>query len=54
MTLVAIFHYHSYNRPIVMEVSSIEKFRDCCEELPTDWAYLMNKETGEIIYPYMK
>jgi hypothetical protein len=35
-----------------MEVSSTEKFRDCCDTLPTDWAHLMNKETGEITYTY--
>ena len=52
MTLVAIFHHHSQNLPIVMEVSSTEKFRDCCDRIPTDWAYLMNKETGEITYTY--
>ncbi len=52
MTLVAIFHHHSQNLPIVMEVSSTEKFRDCCDRIPTDWAHLMNKETGEITYTY--
>jgi len=52
MNLVAIFHHHSNNLPIVMEVSSTEKFRDCCDRLPTDWAHLMNKETGEITYTY--
>ncbi len=52
MKLVAIFHHHSNNLPIVMEVSSTEKFRDCCDTIPTDWAHLMNKETGEITYTY--
>jgi hypothetical protein len=49
MTLVAIFHHHSYNLPIVIEVSSTEKFIDCCETLSTDWAHLINQETGEIL-----
>ena len=52
MKLVAIFYHRSQNLPIVMEVSSTEKFRDCCDGLPTDWAHLMNKETGEITYTY--
>jgi hypothetical protein len=52
MKLVAIFYHRSQNLPIVMEVSSTEKFRDLCEEYSTDWAYLMNKETGEITYTY--
>lgn len=52
MKLVAIFHHHSNNLPIVMEVSSTEKFRDCCDTIPTDWAYLMNKETGEILHTW--
>jgi hypothetical protein len=52
MKLVAIFYHRSQNLPIVMEVSSTEKFRDCLDGLPTDWAYLMNKETGEITYTY--
>ena len=52
MTLVAIFHHHSNHLPIVMEVSSTEKFRELCEKFSTDWAHLMNKETGEILYTY--
>ena len=52
MKLVAIFYHHSNNLPIVMEVSSTEKFRDCCDTIPTYWAHLMNKETGEITYTY--
>jgi len=47
MTLVGIFDHHSYVIPIVMEVSSTEKFLDLCEKYhQTDWAHLMNKETG--------
>jgi hypothetical protein len=52
MTLVAIFYHHSNNLPIVMELSAYEKFLDCCETLPTDWAHLMNQETGEILHTW--
>ena len=54
MKLVAIFYHHTNNLPIVMELSAYEKFLDCCEKLPTDWAYLMNKETGEILHTWRK
>jgi hypothetical protein len=37
-----------------MELSSSEKFIDCCGICPTDWAHLMNKETGEIIQTWRK
>ena len=52
MTLVAIFYHHSNNLPIVMELSAYEKFIECCETLPTDWAHLMNQETGEILHTW--
>jgi hypothetical protein len=54
MTLVAIFYHHSNNLPIVMELSAYEKFIECCETLPTDWAHLMNQETGEILHTWGK
>lgn len=37
-----------------MEISSYEKFLDCCETLPTDWAYIMNKDTGQILHTWTK
>jgi hypothetical protein len=49
MTLVAIFHSHYDDLPVVMEVSTYGKFIDCCGTVATDWAHLMNKETGEIL-----
>lgn len=52
MKYVAIFYHHMQNLPIVMEISSHEKFFDCCETIPTDWAYFMNKETGEILHTW--
>lgn len=54
MTLVAIFYQHSQNLPIVMELSSYEKFLDCCETLPTDWACIMNKDTGQLLHTWTK
>lgn len=54
MTLVAIYQRWFQNLPIVMEVSSTEKFRDCCDRIPTDWAHLINQETGEILHTWRK
>jgi hypothetical protein len=52
MKYVAIFYHHKQNLPIVMEISSHEKFFDCCQVIPTDWAYFMNRETGEILHTW--
>lgn len=54
MTLIAIFYHHSQNLPIVMKLSSYEKFLDCCETLPTDWAYIMNRDTGQLLHTWTK
>jgi hypothetical protein len=54
MNLVAIFHHYSQNLPIVMEVTTEEKFFVCCNSLPTDWAHLYNKHTGELIQSFYK
>lgn len=50
----AIFHHHSQNLPIVMEISTEEKFFECCNSLPTDWAHLIEVETGKILNTYNK
>ena len=34
----AIFHHNSLNLPIVMEISTEEKFFELCNSFPTDWA----------------
>jgi hypothetical protein len=52
MTLVAIYHHHSNHLPIVCNIPSKEKFISVCEELPTDWAHLVNIETGEILHTW--
>ena len=52
--MVAIFYHYRNPKPIVMEVSSTEKFLDCCTQFPTDWAHLINKEKGEILHTYIK
>jgi len=53
MTFIAIY-YHKPWLPIVQNSQSIEKFLQCCENLPTDWAHLMNEETGEILCTWRK
>lgn len=54
MTLSAIYYHHSNILPIVCDIPSKEKFVKVCEELPTDWAHLVNKETGEILHTWRK
>jgi hypothetical protein len=43
MTLVAIYYKNPWI-PVVQNTRSKEKFIECCETLPTDWAHLMNQE----------
>ena len=55
MKYFAIFYQKKQdydNLPIVMTVSSEEKFLDCCDMFPTDWAYLLDEETGQRIAFY--
>jgi hypothetical protein len=54
MTLVALYYHHSNHLPIICSIPSKEKFIDVCEHLPTDWAHLINQETGEILYTWRK
>jgi hypothetical protein len=51
MTLVAIYYKNPWI-PVVQNTQSKEKFIECCETLPTDWAHLMNQETGEILHTW--
>ena len=53
MKLVSIHYHHSYNLPITF-ISSKESFIRVCEKLPTDWAHLINQETGEILHTWRK
>lgn len=53
LNLVAVFYHQSQNLPIVMEITRIDKFFDCCNSLPTDWAYLYDKDTGKHIGSYI-
>lgn len=48
----AIFHHRSMTLPIVMEVSTEEKFFELCKMFPTDWAHLYDKDTGESMCSY--
>jgi hypothetical protein len=50
--LVAIFHHYSQKLPVVMELTTQEKFFESCKSLPTDWAHLYNKHTGELIQSF--
>jgi hypothetical protein len=52
MKLSAIYYHRSNNLPIVCDIPSKEKFVSVCEALPTDWAHLVNKETGEILHTW--
>ena len=56
MNLVAIFYHKSQEIPTVIRISDASKFPELCESLPTIWAYLYNKDTGEVldIYKYNK
>jgi hypothetical protein len=54
MTLVAIYYHHGLPLPTVCDVGSKSKFIECCELIPTDWAHLMNKESGEILQTWRK
>jgi hypothetical protein len=54
MPLVAIFSSEYNHLPVVIEVKTYAKFIDCCGTVSTDWAYLMNKETGEILQSWRK
>jgi len=54
MTLSAIYCHHSNLLPIVAYSSSRENFVRVCETNRVDWAYLMNKESGEILQSWRK
>lgn len=54
MTLVAIYYHHGLRLPTVCDVGNKEKFIECCELIPTDWAHLINQQTGEILYTWRK
>lgn len=52
MNLVAIFYHKSQDIPTVIRVSDVSRFPELCESLPTTWAYLYNKHTGEVLDTY--
>jgi hypothetical protein len=55
MTLVAIYYHSSNYLPISCIVPSKEKMIEVCEnQFPTDWAHLINQETGEILHTWRK
>ena len=51
---VAIFYSKNYPSPTLIEICKLEKFREICENFPTDWAHLVEVETGEILDTYIK
>lgn len=53
MTLVAIYYQNPWT-PVVQNTQSKEKFIQCCEALPTDWAHLIDQKTGEILHTWRK
>lgn len=54
MTLFGIHYHHSLGLPIAGIVSSKETFIKVCKRLPTDWALLVDEQTGELLYPWKK
>ena len=54
MNLIGIYYHHGLPVPTLCGVASKDKFIECCELIPTDWAHLMNMETGEILHTWRK
>ena len=52
--LTAIFYHSSLNGPILQSISKQHKFAELCELFPTDWAHLIDLQTGEIVESYSK
>ena len=52
--LFAIFYHNALNEPITQSISEQHKFAELCECFPTDWAHLMDAQTGEIVESYSK
>jgi hypothetical protein len=52
MNLVAVFYHESQDIPTVIRISMFSKFLEHCEAVPTTWAYLYNKDTGEVLDTY--
>ena len=48
-TYTAIFYHSSQNAPISQSISEQHKFTELCEYFPTDWAHLIDLQTGEIV-----
>jgi hypothetical protein len=51
---VAVFYYYRQPAPILTEIHKLEHFRNLCKEFPTDWAHLIEVETGKILDTYSK
>ena len=47
--LIAIFYHNSLNQPISQIISEQYKFMELCECFPTDWAHLIDAQTGEVV-----
>lgn len=48
----AVYCHHSLNEAITQKLYSVEKFHQCCETLPTDWAVLLDAQTGVLVRSY--
>ena len=51
---VAVFYHYRQPAPILTEIKELEHFRQICEHFPTDWAHLIEVETGKILDTYNK
>lgn len=52
MKYSAIFYHHRQYHPITIMTESRESFVRLCNEFPTNWAYLIDNENGEIVDEY--
>lgn len=49
-----VFYHSSLNEPITQILSEQHKFMELCQCFPTDWAHLMDTQTGEIVESFSK
>ena len=49
----AVFYHSSLNEPIVQNLKECN-FLELCKMFPTDWAHLIDLQTGEIVESYSK
>lgn len=52
MKFVGIFHSHRQLAPISTEIHEKEHFSQICVHFRTDWAHLIDVETGKVLESY--